>query len=45
MVKESPDDILPSATEVMEKWIEIRNKISPADRRKPLLSHGGLTDW
>ena len=40
MVKESPDDKLPSAAEVMEKWIDIRNKISPADRKKPLLSHG-----
>lgn len=41
MVKESPDNTLPSAAEVMEKWIEIKKKISPADRKKPLLSHGG----
>jgi hypothetical protein len=39
MLKESPDDTLPSAAEAMEKWIDIKNKISPADRKKPLHSY------
>ena len=36
-MKESPDGTLPSAVEVMEKWINIRAKISLADRKRPLL--------
>lgn len=40
MMKESPDGTLPSAVEVMEKWINIRDKISPADRKRPLLCRG-----
>lgn len=40
MVKESPDDTLLSAPEVMEKWISIKNEMSPEDRKKPLRHRG-----
>ena len=41
MVKESLDGILPGAPEVMERWISIKNEISPEDRKKPLHRRGG----
>ena len=40
MVKESPDGALPSAPEAMDKWISIKNEMSPEDRNKPLRPRG-----
>lgn len=44
MVKGSPDGTLPTAPEVMEKWVGIKNEISTEDRKKLLVPRGGR-DW
>jgi len=43
MVKGSPDGVLPTAPEVMEKWVNIKSKISEEDRKKPLHIRGDQT--
>ena len=40
MVKGSPDGVLPTAPEVMEKWMSIKSEIS-AEHRKKLLQIRG----
>lgn len=40
MVKGSPDGVLPTAPEVMEKWTIINSEISAEDRKKPLHLRG-----
>lgn len=40
MVKGSPDGVLPTAPEVMEKWASIKGEISAEDRKRPLHFRG-----
>lgn len=43
MVKGSPDGVLPTAPEVMERWMSIKSEISAEDRKKPLQLRGDRT--